>query len=230
MAENIGAAARAMFNFGLTDLRLVNPRDGWPNENVVTMDAGALAKMPPVSVFDTLEEAAANLNFIAATSARPRDMVVPVFTPQSAVTECRKRFNEKQKIGFVFGRERTGLTNDDISLCHAIVTIPANPAFSSLNLAQSVLLMAYEWLKSDDKTPKKTIDPGGRFPAEHKKLDEFLSRLEKELETHHFFRTQEITPTMKRNIRNMFTRNDLTDQEVRTLHGVISALTGKKNA
>lgn len=227
MGENIGAAARAMLNMGLDELRLVNPRDGWPNETAITMDAGALEIMPPVQVFPTLAAAVADLHFVVATTARPRDMVKPVFTPRAAAAEINARANNDQKTGIVFGAERMGLINDDITLCHAIAIIPSNPAFSSFNLAQAVLLMAYEWLVEQDSAHGRISGTDENFPATQDKCEEFLSRLESELEKRGFFRTEEIRPTMKRNIRNIFIRACITDQEIKTLHGIISSLIGK---
>ena len=228
LGENIGAAARAMFNLGLDEMRLVNPRDGWPSPAADKNAAGALAQMQPVRVFDTLAESITDLHYIMAATARPRDMLKPVFTPQAGIKECRERALRGQKIGWIFGPERMGLINDAIAKCHGVMTIPSNPDFSSLNLAQSVALLAYEWVRDNDDMPGKVLDHGDSFPVEQKKLEEFLIRLETELESRRFFRTIEIRPTMKRNIRNMFTRSDLTDQEVRTLHGMVSALIGKK--
>ena len=228
MGENIGAAARAMFNFGLTDLRIVNPRDGWPSERADVMSAGALEAMPPVRVFKTLGEAIADLQFVIATTARPREMTKPVFNPLGAATEIAKRMHEGQKTGYVFGAERSGLNNDDVAACHAMLTIPTNPDFSSLNLGQSVLLVAYEWLKANDKTPERVLVTGESFPAAQKDKDEFLTRLETELDSAGFFRDENHKPTMARNIRNLFTRADITDQELRTWHGILTALGGRK--
>ena len=225
MGENIGAAARAMANFGLEDLRLVSPRDGWPNARAIDMASGAFEHMPQPQVFEGLKDAIADLHFTYATTARRRDLMKPVFTPGAAAKDVYNR--AEQQIGFVFGPERTGLTNDDLSLCSAAITIPTNPDFSSLNLAQSVLLMAYEWHKGLDDTPERTSDMGDSFPVEQDKLDEFLIRLEGELNTAGFFKDAGLKPTMKRNIRNIFTRSELTDQEVRTLHGIISSLIRK---
>jgi tRNA/rRNA methyltransferase len=228
MGENIGAAARAMFNFGLSDLRLVKPRDGWPSARATAMASGALEKMPPVRVFDTLAEAIADLQFVLATTARPREMVRQVYTAAGAAEAFRKRDAERQKTGYVFGGERAGLNNDDIALCHGALTIPTGSEFSSINLGQSVLLVSYEWLKSGDDTLPRVLSTNGSPPVPHDKLEEFFARLEDELDKHHFFNTAEQKPPMVRNLRSLFVRGDLTEQEVRTLHGVISALTGKK--
>lgn len=227
MGENIGAAARAMYNFGLTDLRLVAPRDGWPSEKAVTMSAGALDSMPPVQVFENLPSAMADLHFVLGTTARPRYMVKPAFTPEQAVAEGLKRKQSGQNIGILFGAERTGLLNDEITACHGIVTIPTNPEFSSLNLGQSVLLLAYEWMRQNPQDFSPLVNESVP-PATHKDLEVFLTRLEQELEDARFFRTEKLLPIMKRNIRNIFTRADITDQELRTLHGIISALKGNR--
>jgi len=228
MGENIGAAARAMLNCGLSDLRIVNPRDGWPNERADAMSSGALAKMPPVQVFASTEKAVADCHYIYATTARPRDMVKTVFTARGAAADMHARDIKGQKTAFLFGAERTGLTNEDVALSHAVITIPLNPAFSSLNLAQGVLLCAYEWAMAADKTPARTLQTGDSFPVPHAALDELFVRLEAELEAHHFFRSEDMKPSIVRNLKAMLVRADLTDQEVRTFHGIISALTGKK--
>ena len=224
MGENIGAAARAMLNFGLTDLRLVNPRDGWPNERAVEMSSGALDKMPDVKVFETLNEAAADLNLLYATTARNRDMVKPIFTPRSAAEDACARIDENQKIGFVFGAERTGLTNDETAVCHNIIHIPTNPDFSSLNLGQAVLLVAHELFQARDNTPDKILDMGDSTPAPLAEFDEFIDRLNNELDTGGFFTTPEIKPTMMKNLRNILIRITPSSREVKTLHGVLTAL------
>ena len=227
MGENIGAAARAMLNFGLTDLRLVRPRDGWPNQAAIDMSAGALERMPPAQVFESFAEAVADLHFLCATTARPRDMVKPVYTPAAAITECRTRTHEGQKTGFVFGPERAGLANDDVMRCHAIITMKTNPDFSSINIAAAVLLVCHEWMAAAGDKNEIRKPTGASFPAEQEKLEELLARLEDELQTAGFFRAPDQKPTMVRNIRNLFIRADLTDQEVRTFHGMLSALVNR---
>ena len=224
MGENIGAAARAMQNFGLNDLRLVNPRDGWPNEGAIRMASGAFDSMPAPTIYDTLEDAIADLHYIFATTARSRDMVKPCFTPEEAANESYKKTN--QNIGILIGAERTGLLNEEIALAQAVITIPTNPHFSSLNLGQSVLLMAYEWSKhSNQVTPAVEQE---QTPATQKDITAFLKRLETDLEEGRFFREENLKPTMVKNIQNIFTRNNLTEQEVRTLQGILSALRGNK--
>lgn len=225
MGENIGAAARAMLNCGLTDLRIVNPRDGWPNERAHAMSSGALERMPPVQVFTSTEDAVADLQCVYATTARPRDMVKPVFTARGAADDIKARAG--QKTGYLFGPERAGLSNDDVALAHAIVTIPMNPDFSSLNLGQGVLLCAYEWFQAMDDTPA-LINPDEDAVAPHGELNELFVRLENELADGGFFRTQELRPNVMRNLKNMFVRMGMTSQEARTFHGIITTLTGKK--
>lgn len=223
MGENIGAAARAMLNCGISRLRLVKPRDGWPNERAQAMSSGALDKMPPVEVFDTLADALADCHHAYATTARPRDMVKPVMTAREAANDARSRESAGQQIAFIFGPERAGLSNDDVALAHTIITIPVNPAFWSLNLAQCVLLCAYEWFQADGKTNP----PSDELPATMQNLTMLYERLERELDAHGFFRTQELRPNVMRNLQNMLARADMTEQEVNTFHGILTALTKK---
>ncbi len=229
MGENIGAAARAMRNFGLTDLRLIKPRDGWPNPAADTTSAGAFEQMRDVLVFDNLESAIKDLHFVFGTTARSRDMVKPIFTPQTAITESYKRISDNQRIGIMFGAERTGLLNDEVSACQAIINIPTASDFSSLNLGQAVLLMAYEWMRQQEQlSHQPNIEYGDSLPALQKDIQNFISRLEQDLEERRFFRSEDLRPTMRRNIQNIFNRADISDQELRTLHGVLSALRGNK--
>lgn len=224
MGENIGAAARAMLNFGLKDLRIVNPRDGWPNERADATASGAFDMMQ-VSVFDNLSDAIADLHFCFATTARDRDMVKPVFTPENALIEIAQRQAQGQNVGLVFGAERTGLLNEEISQCQSILTFPVNPESPSLNLAQAVLLMAYELGKDTDT---QTLCENEILPAPQKEITAFLARLQADLEARKFFRSEHLKPTMVKNISNIFTRADITEQELRTLHGILSALRGNK--
>lgn len=225
MGENIGAAARAMLNFGLRELRLVEPRDGWPNPSADDMSAGALERMGGAAVFSCLADAVADLHTVYATTARRRDMVKPVFTPHSAARDIQSRTQAGQKTGIVFGGERAGLDNEDIALCQNIITVPVNPEFSSLNLGQAVLLLAYEWMQAGlDAQALPSLDYGKSTPATQEILEGFFGRLEAELDAGGFFRTQEVRPTTARNIRAMFARAELSDQEVSTLHGILTAL------
>lgn len=228
MGENIGASARAMLNCGLTGMRLVRPRDGWPNPAAYSISVGALEKMPPVQVFEQTRDAIADCQFVLATTARARDMVKPSYTAREAATELGRRAAEGQKTAILFGAERAGLDNDDVALAHGLITIPLNPEFSSLNLGQAVLLVAYEW--SQISIPAKDPVPPELLPAPHDKFLEMCERLEAELDANNFFRTGGHKSIMIRNLRNMLSRGAMTEQEVRTFHGIITALTGKKTA
>lgn len=220
MGENIGAAARAMMNFGLRDLRLVAPRDGWPNQRAVDMSSGALDVMPPVQVYDTLAEALTGCTYVYATSARRRELNKPICTLKEAAISSLKH----ERSAFVFGPERTGLDNDDLALCHEMITVPTNPDFSSINLGQAVLLVTYEWFQNREEHGFQ--EPLERAP--HEKLEEMFTRLEAELEAGHFFREEGLRPTMARNIRTMLMRAEFSAQEVSTFQGMISALIGNK--
>lgn len=223
MGENIGAAARAMLNFGLYDLRLVNPRDGWPSEPAEAMSAGALEIMPPVQVFGAVAQAVQECHYVLATTARPRDMAKPVFTAREAAQELRARAAAGQKTALLFGGERAGLSNEDVAEAHGIVTIPANPDFSSLNLAQGVMLCAYEWFQAALPSNR---DGEMNLPAAHAAMNALLSRLEAELEAAGFFKSPEMKPVTARNVRTMLMRASFSDQEVRTFQGIITALIG----
>lgn len=226
LGENIGMAARAMLNCGLDRLRLVKPRDGWPNESAVAASADAHAVIDAVDVFDSTEDAVADLGFVLATTARPRDMTVRVLAPRHAVRELADIRNSGADVGILFGRESKGLKNDDIVLSDAIVTAPLNPAFSSLNLAQAVFCLAYEWRLLEDETPADELAvPKSTRPANKDELIGFFEHLERELDASGFLRVTEKRPVMVRNLRNLFERAGLTEQEVRTLRGVVASLT-----
>jgi len=225
LGENIGAAARAMLNCGLTDLRLVAPRDGWPNLAADRAAVGALDLMPPVRVFDTLGEAIADLTMVYATTARDRQMVKPIVTARQAALEARVHLAAGGKVGFVFGPERTGLLSDDVSLANKLITVPLNPAFTSLNLGQAVLLIGYEWFQSADTTPAWHLPMNGTLPATQAELQNFFAHIERELDACGFLRNLEARPHMIRNLRAMWQRAELTEQEIRTLHGMVKELT-----
>jgi tRNA/rRNA methyltransferase len=192
------------------------------------MSSGALSQMPPVKIFDTTAEAVSDCHYVMATTARSRDMAKPVYNADGAATEIIQRTNNGQKTAFLFGAERTGLTNDDVALAHSIITFPLNPSFSSLNLGQSVLLLCYAWYQKITNSTEVTTHAEHNMPAPHEELNELCNRLEIELEKHHFFRSPEMRPSIVRNLKNMLSRADMSSQEVSTVHGIISALTGKK--
>jgi len=225
LGENIGTVARAMLNFGLTDLRLVSPRPGWQMERAVKASAGAEALIENHRLFDTVAAATADLGFVVATTARQRDMVKPVLTPAKMAFDMRARqIQTNPQSGILFGCERTGLDNDDISLADAICSVPLNPEFSSLNLAQAVLLMGYEWYQADDETPATQLDMQEARPATRGEINAMFEHMEAALDAAGFLAPPEKKPAMARNIRNIYNRAALTEQDVQTLRGVINAL------
>lgn len=228
MGENIGATARAMLNYGLDELRIINPRDGWPNEKAIAMSAGAIEKMKPIKIFKTLAESISDCNFIYTTAAFDRDMAKPVMNAGDAAMDMTERTSANQKIAIVFGRERSGLTNEEIATGQVMITIPVNPEFASLNLAQAALIIAYEWSRLTLHQPKPFTPLGKSHPATSKEFDEWFLRLETELDNGEFFRVEEMRDLMKRNIRNALLRAELSTQEINTLHGVLTALTRRR--
>lgn len=224
MAENIGACARAMLNCGLGDMALVRPRDVWPNAKAVAMSSGATAVLDQARLFDDTASAVADLHKVYATTARPRDLTKRVITPRQAGVEMRQAAAAGERIGVLFGPERSGMTNDDLVLAETIIMVPLNPSYSSLNLAQAVLLLAYEWFQAGDDTPEEALVFNGTEPATKGEMGGLLDRVEAELATAGFFRNDDIRPSISRNLRNMFYRLGLSEQEVRTLHGVLSSL------
>lgn len=236
LGENIGTAARAMANFGLHDLRLVEPRDGWPNEKAVTASSGAHWIIDKATVHATLADAVKDAHYVYATTARPRGMTKEVITPEQAGEDMRMRMARGEKLAILFGRERWGLSNDEVSMADVIITAPVNPAFASINIAQAVLLVGYEWFKDQaqtlgQQTPELAALEGPGLqtpdtrPATKEELEGFIGHLERELDTAGFFKTDDKKPGMLRNIRNLFARAELTEQEVRSLRGIVSSLT-----
>lgn len=225
LGENIGMAARAMLNCGLTDLRLVRPRDGWPSAGAREASAGADAVIDGARLYPDTAAAVADLTRVYATTGRPREMVGRVVTPRTAAGEMRAAAAAGEgAAGVLFGSERSGLTNEDVSHADAVIRVPLNPAFSSLNLAQAVLVVAYEWFAAGDETPPETLETAASAPATKGELDNFVERLGAELDAGGFFRAPPMRPGVMRNIRNIFQRARPTAQEVRTLLGVMAAL------
>lgn len=224
LSENIGTASRAMLNCGLTDLRLVAPREDWLSERALAASSGATSVLHAAKVFETTEEAIADLHRVYATTGRNRFMVKPVVTPRRAAQEMRGQLEEGWRTGVLFGPERTGLENDDVALADTVITVPLNPDYCSLNLAQCVLLVGYEWYQSGDPTEPRAMTKGAAPVATKEELVGFFQHLERELDDCGFLRVEEKRPSMVRNIRNMFERADLTLQEVRTLHGIVHEL------
>jgi tRNA/rRNA methyltransferase len=224
LARNIGSVARVMLNFGLTDLRLVRPRDGWPNEDAIAPAAGADDVLEKAQVFPSTSAAIGDLNRVFATSARGHDMIKSIYSPRAAVNQLWTTACRGQKVGVLFGNERCGLLNEDISLCEALVNISTNPDFPSLNLAQAVALIAYEWSVGEHETPDQIFRTGNTSLATREDLGNFFAHLEEELDRTGFLRHKKKRPAMVRNIRNIYQRAHLTEQEVRTLRGIIRSL------
>jgi tRNA/rRNA methyltransferase len=224
LGENIGAAARAMANFGLSQLRLVKPRQGWPNDKAQMMAAGADRVLDGARLYDTLEAAIADCSFVLATTARAHDQAKPVVGPEEAAHEIAPRIAAGETVALVFGRERNGLENHEVGLADRIVTLPVNPAFASLNLAQAIVIVAYEWFKlaTAEKLPFRMPDKSA--PAPKQQLLAFFAALERELEKVEFFRPPDKRATMQINLRNIFSRMQPTQQDIQTLHGVIMSI------
>ncbi|MBC6416323.1 MAG: RNA methyltransferase [Rhodospirillales bacterium] len=228
LGENIGAAARAMMNCGLERLRLVAPRDGWPNRAAWPMAAGAGEILERAELFESLQAAVADLRRLYATTARKRDLAKWIATPRQAAAELRALAARGGQSGLLFGPERSGIASDELALADVLVTVPLNPRHASLNLAQAVLLLGYEWWQAADATAPLGLHRGNSAPAGRGQLADFLDRLETALEEDGFFRTPEQKPHMLRNLKTLFLRADPSDQEIRTLHGLIAALRGRR--
>lgn len=219
MGQNIGAAARAMWNFGLRRMSLVAPRDGWPNPDATAMASGAGALLDDARLFETTEAAVADAHVVYATTARPREMTKRVLSPEDAMAEARAHAAAGRRTAILFGAERAGLSNEDVILAETIISVPVNPAFASLNLAQCVLLVAYEWRRG--LAPQPPEEPE-RATAEA--VTRLTDHLIAELDEAHFFFPDHKRDAMVANLRNLFRRAPLTDQDVRTLWGVVRAL------
>ncbi len=229
LAVNIGMCARAMANFGLDDLRLVTPREGWPRtdarrKGAYAAAAGAVHLLERARVFDSVEEAIADLNFVWATTARERGQGKRVEPPAVAMSETAAAIKAGQKHGIIFGPERTGLANDDVALADGIITFPVNPAYASLNLAQAVLLTGYEHFRAAQGDALPFATPDKSSPADRQMVISFFDFLEDHLEKNGFFRPLGKKPLMQINLRNMFHRMQMTQQDVRTLWGVVVRL------
>ena len=227
MGENIGAAARAMWNFGLERMRLVNPRDGWPNQKAVTMASGAARVIDNVQILETTAEALKDLNYVFATTARSRDLTKPVVSPEWAMEQARAMTSDGQNVGFLFGPERSGLENSDIARANAIISVPVNPAFASLNLAQCVLLLAYEWRRQGTDMVQEAVAMAGTKRAENIEIQKLTEVLEARLDSVGFFWPDHKAESMIKTLRNMISRLPLTKADVRVFHGIIKSLAYK---
>lgn len=228
LGQNIGMVARAMLNCGLGDLRLVNPRDGWPSSAAESAASGAVAVIDHARLYDSTPAAIADLQRVYAASARPRDLVKPVVTPRQAAAELRAATGEGIVTGVLFGPERSGLTNDDLALADSVIAVPLNPAFASLNLAQAALIVGYEWFQAGGEATPRELPLAGSRLATKDELINFFERLEQALDAAGFLKPPEKRPSMVRNLRGIFARADLSEQEVRSLHGIISAFVNRR--
>ena len=235
LGQNIGTAARAMANFGLDEMRLVNPRDGWPSEWAIKAAASATHVVDKAKLYTSTTDAVQDLHHVYATTARGRDLAKAVLTPEDAAKDMRARCRSGQRVGIMYGREKSGLTNDDITLADSIIMAPVDPQYASLNLAQAVLLNSYEWFKlgnwslgdgsrEDGPVTGAGLRLAGSWPATKEELVGFFEHLEKELDEAGFLRPVERRPSMVRNLRNLFQRANLSEQEIRTLRGVVASL------
>lgn len=229
LVENIGMTARAMANCALTELRIVAPRDPWPlgevhRQRMMAASSGADSILENAKMFDTVEDAIADLNHVYATTSRPNDMANRIMTPRAAIPDMVERIRDDQKVGVLFGPERMGLINEYVALAGTKITIPLNPEFMSLNLAQCVLLIGYEWYQANDNTPSNQIRMGKSRPATREEYQNFFNRLEHYLDESGFFVADDMRPTMTRNLQTTLQRADMTEQEIRSWHGVIKAL------
>lgn len=229
LGENIGMAARAMLNCGLSSLRLVAPRDGWPNERAQRAASGADIVLEQAEVFESVADAVADLEHVVATTARTRELSQRIVTARAAAGEMRRWVGEGLGVGILFGPERTGLENDDIVHADTALTIPLNPQFSSLNVAQAVLLVAYEWSASGDTTPPERMSDHATRPANKEEMQNLFEHLERALDQSGFLRHQDMRPGMVLNLRALLQRAHMTEQEARTFHGVIKFLSKSKH-
>ena len=228
LGENIGTATRAMLNCGLGDLRLVAPRDGWPSTKAVSAASGADQVLENARLYPDVPAAIGGLVHLYATTARERMMVKRAVTPRRAAAEMREYLAAGEPCGVLFGPERTGLLNDEVALADTLLTVPLNPGFSSLNLAQAVLIVGYEWFTAELSPPGQGMHLGRSRRATKKELLSFFEHLEEALDESGFLRTADKRPSMLRNLKNLFQRAQCTEQELRTLHGVLTAFAGPR--
>lgn len=221
MGENIGAAARAMWNFGLDRMRIIAPRDGWPNSRAVAMASGAGRLLDEAQLFEDTDSAIADASFVLATTARPRGLTKPVYAPEHAMKLAAERIAAGEKVAVLFGPERAGLENEDIARANGIISVPVNPDFASLNLAQCVLLTAYEWRRASAGVVAETVELAGTEWASSAEMAALASHFEERLEQAGFFFPPTKAPGMKLNLRNLWSRMPLTRADVQTFHGVM---------
>ncbi|MDA9855119.1 RNA methyltransferase [Paracoccaceae bacterium] len=224
MGENIGASARAMWNFGLEQMRVVAPRDGWPSTRAVAMASGAGRLLDAAQHFDGVSEAVGDTSFVFATTARGRGLTKPILAPEEAMRQAAEKIAQGQKVAVLFGPERAGLENEDIAGANALISVPVNSDFPSLNLAQCVLLMAYEWRRAQGKVELARMELAKTKWAEAIEVEKLAQHYEECLEDAGFFFPEAKAPGMKVNLRNMWSRFSLTRADVQMLHGVLRQL------
>ena len=229
MGENIGAAARAMLNFGLDHMRIVAPRDGWPNPAAKAMASGAGRVLDAAMICADVQEALNDFHFTFATTARPRDMTKPVYSPEEAMRAAAEKIASGQRVGVLFGPERAGLENEDLAQANVIITVPVNPEYPSLNLAQCVLLVGYEWRRITGDVAALEQVMAGALPATVKEIAHLAQHYEDELDRAGFFFPPHKVDAMKTTLRNLWSRLPLTDKDVRALHGALRQLVRSKD-
>jgi tRNA/rRNA methyltransferase len=230
LGENIGMAARAMLNCGLSQLRLVAPRDGWPNERAQRAASGADIVLERAELFDNVADAVADLERVVATTARNRELSQRILTARHAASEIRGWVGEGRAVGILFGPERTGLENDDMVHADTALSIPLNPQFSSLNVAQAVLLVAYEWAAAGDTTPPERMADHAERPATKEEMQNLFDHLERALDQSGFLRNKDMRPSTVLNLRAFLQRAQMTEQETRAFHGVIKFLSKNRHS
>ncbi|MDP5216263.1 RNA methyltransferase [Ruegeria sp. 2205SS24-7] len=221
MGENIGAAARAMWNFGLDRMRIVAPRDGWPNPKAVAMSSGAGRLLDEAQLFDDLPGALSDCTFVFATTARQRGLTKPVLSPEAAMQMAAEKIAAGEKVAVLFGPERAGLENEDIAKANAIISVPVNPEYASLNLGQCVLLVAYEWMRRTGDVVHETTDLGKGDWATGQEVEKLVEHYEERLEAAGFFYPPAKAANMKLNLRNLWSRMRMTRADVQMLHGIM---------
>jgi len=224
MGENIGAAARAMWNFGLDRMRIVAPRDGWPNPAADAMASGAGRLLDEAEVSDSVANGIADRTYVYATTARPRELTKPVFSPEAAMRDAAERIARGEKVAVMFGPERSGMENADIAHANAIITVPVNPEFASLNLAQCVLLVGYEWRRAAGEIEDVVIQGQTTQIADQHDTEALARHYEERLEEAGFFYPEHKAENMKVNLRNLWSRMPMTRADVQMLHGVLRQL------
>jgi tRNA/rRNA methyltransferase len=229
MGENIGAAARAMWNFGLDRMRLVAPRDGWPNPKAVAMSSGAGRLLDEAGHYDDLAEAVGDCSFVFATTARQRGLTKPIYSPERAMALAAEKIAAGEKVAVLFGPERAGLENEDVARANAIISVPVNPAFASLNLAQCVLLTAYEWRRQVTEVQHEVMEMARAEWASALEIEKLAEHYEERMEEAGFFFPETKAESMKINLRNLWSRMPLTRADVQVLHGMMRQMVRWKN-